>query len=66
MELILGWICLLKKVRIASIFFVGRISRRGGVMEHMGYMKALRLDMVLVDYLDETGSLKMKLDQLSG
>ena len=35
-------------------------------MEHMGYMKALRLDMVLVDYLDETGSLKMKLDQLSG
>ena len=31
-----------------------------------GYLKALRLDMVLEYYLDETRSLLMKLDHVSG
>ena len=29
-------------------------------------MKALKLDMVLVDYLDETGALVMKMELVSG
>ena len=29
-------------------------------------MKALRLDMVFVDYLDETGALLMKMELVSG
>ena len=29
-------------------------------------MKALMLDLVLVDYLDDTGSLMMNLEQVSG
>ena len=35
-------------------------------MEQKGNMKALRLYLVLVDYLDETGAQMMKLDQVSG
>ena len=29
-------------------------------------MKVLRLDIVLVDYLDETGALMMKMELVSG
>ena len=29
-------------------------------------MKALKLDMVLVDYLDETGAMVMKMELVSG
>ena len=35
-------------------------------LEQKGQMKALKLDILLVDYLDETGALMMKLDQVSG
>ena len=35
-------------------------------LEQKGDMKALRYDMVLVDYLYETGELTMQLYQLSG
>ena len=35
-------------------------------MEQKGDMKALGLDLVLVDYLDETWALMIKLDHVSG
>ena len=38
----------------------------GGGLKQKGYMKALRFDMVLIYYLDETGALNIKLDQVSG
>ena len=41
-------------------------SRRGGGCWERGYMKSLKLELVLVYYLDETGELIMKLDQVSG
>ena len=57
-----------EKVQIQKdIFFVGRKSGKGrGGSEKKGYMKALRLELVMVDYLDRTGALVMKLDQVSG
>ena len=35
-------------------------------MEEKGEIKDTRLELVLVDYLDETGALMMKPDQVSG
>ena len=35
-------------------------------MEQKGEMKAMSLDLELADYLDKTGALMMKLDQVSG
>ena len=37
-----------------------------GGLEQKGEMKSLRLELVLVDYLNEKGALMMKLDQVSG
>ena len=36
------------------------------MLEQKGKIKALRLERVLLDYLDETGEPMMKLDQVSG
>ena len=47
-------------------FLVRWGSRGGGGVKQKGYMKALRFDMVLIYYLDETGALNIKLDQVSG
>ena len=49
------------------VFLVGRRYRRGGVfLEKKLDMKALRLDLVLVYYLDETGEPMKKIDHVSG
>ena len=57
----------MKKARDARVFF-GRVEVQegGGLMEEKGEIKDTRLELVLVDYLDETGALMMKPDQVSG
>ena len=48
-------------------FSRAEVQERGGaVAEKKVEMKALMLEMVLIDYLDETGAQNMKLDQVSG
>ena len=51
-----------------SFFLIGRKSHGGGgkSKKKEGKAKALRLGLVLVDYLDLKGGLIMKLDQVSG
>ena len=55
------------KTETLGCFLVRRRSRReGGVYEKKGETKALRLKLVLVYCLDETGAIMMKLNQVSG
>ena len=65
LDLILGWICLVKKARYARIFFISdEVHEGGGGDEKNGETKSLMLDLVLVYYLGKTGALMMKLDQV--
>ena len=68
MGLILSRICSVKNSRPTRLFFSrAEVQERGGpVAEKKVEMKALMLEMVLIDYLDETGAQNMKLDQVSG
>ena len=57
------------KVRIREFSFSRVEVPRGGgglFLEQKEPMKSLRLELVLIDYLNEKGALMMKLDQLPG
>ena len=65
MELILGWIRVVKIIDPQGFFCRSEFQGGGGGLEQKGDMRDLRLELVLVYDLYEKRSLMMKLDQVS-
>ena len=53
--------------RSARVFFSRTDFQEGGEVDGTkNDIKAMKLELVLLDYLDDTGAMIMKMDQVSG